>query len=65
MRPWWLALLCASTASAADPTAILGRVLLKVQERIKVMPNYTCVETLTRDTTARSCPERRCDVLLE
>jgi hypothetical protein len=66
MRPWWIFLLCATASAAADPAEVLHRVLLKLRESLKVIPNYTCVETVTRDFYIPIAPLRRdCAVMLE
>lgn len=52
-------------AGALDPTATLARVIQKVRADLGRMPNYTCVETLTRDFYRPMAPVRRaCEVLL-
>jgi len=50
-----------------DPQVVLGRVVAKVLENNRRVPNYTCVETLTRryfKPPATSLP-RSCGVILE
>lgn len=52
-------------AGSADPAASLMRVLEKVRADLRRMPNYTCVETLTREFYRPIAPVKRsCEVLL-
>ncbi len=63
MIPLALAFLFAATV---DPAAVLLRVLAKVRADLRGVPNYTCVETVTREFYVPAAPVRRnCDVLLE
>ena len=65
-----LLLACAiglSAAAAYDPTEVLTRAIQRAIERARTIPNYTCVETVTRvyfQPAAVSLP-RDCPVLLE
>jgi hypothetical protein len=53
-------------AGAADPAATLSRVLAKAREDLKRIPNYTCVQTVTREFFTPVAPVKRsCEVLLE
>jgi hypothetical protein len=53
-------------AAAVDPAVTLTRVLAKVRADLRRLPNYTCVETITREFYKPIAPVRRdCDVLLE
>jgi hypothetical protein len=53
-------------AGAADPAATLSRVLAKAREDLKRIPNYTCVQTVTREFFTPAAPVKRsCEVLLE
>ena len=53
-------------AAAVDPAEALSRVLAKVRASLRRIPNYTCVETVTRQFFVPAAPvRRRCDVLLE
>ena len=62
MIPLGLAFLFA----AVDPAAILTRVLTKIRADLRSVPNYTCVQTVTREFYVPAAPvKRNCDVLLE
>ena len=37
-----------SAAATYNPTEVLSRVIQKAIERARTIPNYTCVETVTR-----------------
>ncbi len=53
-------------AAAVDPAAVLTRVLARIRADLRHVPNYTCVETVTRQFFIPAAPVRRnCDVLLE
>jgi len=61
----WLLLL-----AAADPAQVLQRAAIKVRVRAATLPNYTCVQTVTRDYykprtvgQARSCAASRSEDL--
>lgn len=66
----WLALAFSAwlaTAAEHDPAEVLKRVTAKVVAAGKLIPNYTCVETVNRDSflpAAASLP-RACPVVLE
>jgi hypothetical protein len=48
-----------------DPAATLARVLDKTRADLRRMPNYTCVETITRELYRPIAPVRRdCEVVL-
>jgi hypothetical protein len=52
-------------AGAVDPAAVLTRVLAKVRQELWRMPNYTCLQTITRDFFVPKAPVRReCEVTL-
>jgi hypothetical protein len=59
---------CAALAAAAgkpDPSDVLVRAIAKVRENARRVPNFTCVETVTRDYYVALAPiERSCDVVL-
>ncbi len=62
MKPACLAILFAAIASAAgpDPALVLQRTAIKVRVRMASMPNYTCVQTVTRDYFRPRDPARSC-----
>ena len=51
MMRWLLILACGVAAGAADPdpALVLQRASIKARVRAATLPNYTCVETVTRD----------------
>lgn len=50
-----------------DPDEVLSRAILKVQASVQSLPNYTCVETVSRDyfEPAATTLPRVCSVLME
>jgi hypothetical protein len=68
MARYGLMLMCAALAagqSRSDPSEVLNRVILKVRENSRRIPNYACVETVTRDYyTPLAQTPRACDVVL-
>src|SRR5207248_3521337 len=64
----WLALsACLAGGADRDPEEVLKRVTAKAVAARKVFPNYTCVETVTRNFFRPAAPglPRGCSLVLE
>ncbi len=62
-----LACLAAPAAAQADPAAVIARVTEKVRALSAKLPNYTCVQTVTRDyyMPKPGAPPEACSLLIE
>ncbi|HWC99673.1 MAG TPA: hypothetical protein VG456_23090 [Candidatus Sulfopaludibacter sp.] len=58
--------LMAAAAAEHDPALVLQRATIKVRVRAASLPNYTCVETVTRDfyTPRTSATHRSCSTVI-
>ncbi len=69
MRRCVLLLACAAAAAGSgnpEPVQVLQRVIAKIAENNRRIPNFTCVETVTREYYQPAAPvQRACDVVLE
>jgi len=60
------AIASAQTSFGADPRDLLGRVAAKLEATERRIPNFTCVETVTRDYYyPQESLQRTCSALLE